>query len=127
MFFMTSNLLGLEKVVEVKWKLDTDQGEGYKDVNQGDFFLESSKLSELENSLKTFFAGKLRSNAEIFEFVLKEGFRATHAVKILKEWQARDLISVKEVSTGKPVRKSTFRLNYDGYKSPQKHLLVELT
>lgn len=29
LFFMTSNLLGFEKILEVKWKLDEDDGNGF--------------------------------------------------------------------------------------------------
>lgn len=127
MFFLTSNLRGLEKIIEVKWKLDNSQGEGFKGSKQGDFFLEANKLSELENTLKAFLTVQPRNNADIFEFVLKKGFKAKHAVKILKEWQTNNLLSVNEASTGNSARKGTFRLNYNDYNNIHKRLIFELS
>jgi len=128
LFFITSNLLGLEKIIEAKWKIDPERGEGFlQEVklseSQMPIFPEvektisNSRLTQLKSLLTDFITSKSNcSNCELYEYTLTKGFRPTHANQILTEWQNNKAISVLDIETNQPARKKSFYLNYDCYK-----------
>lgn len=113
MFFVTANLLGLEKILEVKWELDNQEGEGFSGtVQQQDVFLEAEKLSSLQKSLKEYLSSSSRTNIEVYNLILNNGFLPKHANKIFRDWQEEGALDVYDVLLDKPARKKTFKLNY---------------
>ena len=127
LFFMTSNLLGFEKILEVKWKLDEEDGNGFWLANvssQGtlfdDFFADQKKLYH-SNRLRGFLVDYLnipRDNGELSKFVLTKGYMYKHANQILKQLQDDGKLDVVSLETGKPVRKGSFYLSYDAVSAP---------
>lgn len=111
LFFVTSHIYGLEKILEVKWKLDDQQGSGFHNTSQVDMFLETQKIDELKERLKLYLQ-KRRNNNEIYEWTLKQGFMPKHANQILKEWQG----SKRLKTTPDTIRKGSFYINYDNHK-----------
>jgi len=125
MFFVTPSIKGLEKINEVKWSLDTQQGEE-SDLHQLDFFLESDKLSDLESNLHNFLAQSERTNDELYEFVLNLGFLPKHANGIFRNWQNDGVLQIYDLEKDKTARKRTFKLNYDSYKASRPQLRFSL-
>ncbi|MGH1462914.1 MAG: three-Cys-motif partner protein TcmP [Neptuniibacter sp.] len=117
MFFITSNLLGLEKIIEVKWGLDTQEGSGFSGTDQQDFFLETDIQDHLKNQLTVYLSDGEKTNIELYEFVLKSGFMAKHANAFFKGWQAEGRLRKFDLKKGKAAAKNTFKLTYDEYKT----------
>lgn len=112
LFFVTSNIYGLEKILEVKWKLDDQQGSGFHNTSQVDMFLETQKIDGLKEKLNIFLQ-EIRNNNEIYEWTLKQGFMPKHTNQILKELQNSKKLKITPDAT----RKGSFYINYDHYKN----------
>lgn len=112
LFFITAHIYGLEKIVEVKWKLDDQQGSGFNDSTQQDLFLENEKISELENNLKDYLETS-RNNNEIYEWTLKQGFSPKHTAKILTDFAKNKEIEVEYFLKAK----SGYHINHGNYKN----------
>lgn len=125
LFFMSSNILGFEKILETKWKLDEEHGGGFKlpeaigNLFTKEFALETknenaSKLKKiLEDALKT-----PKTNKDIYELVLRNEFLPKHANEVLKEIQELNpKFTVLDFNTGKEARKKSFYLSYKYYNS----------
>lgn len=128
LFFMTSNLLGFEKILEVKWTLDEEDGNGFvleKNSHQPtlfDDFFANQKKNEHSNKLRGLLMNYLkvvRENGELYKFVLKQGYLSRHATGILKQLQDEGRLEVIDIATGKPARKGSFYLKYDAVSNPQ--------
>lgn len=128
LFFMTSNLLGFEKILEVKWSLDEDNGNGFVLAKSSlqtslfDDFFTDQKKNEHSNRLRGYlmdFLKKPRTNGEIYKFVLKRGYLSKHATDILKQFQDEGRLEVIDIITKKPARKGAFYLRYEAVKNPQ--------
>lgn len=111
LFFMASHILGLQKTLEVKWKLDEQQGSGFNDTNQQDMFLEVEKTLELEKILKHYIQ-ESKNNNELYECTLKQGFLPKHTNEILKKLKQNNHIQV-EYFLGV---KRGYHINYKNYK-----------
>lgn len=122
LFFMTSNLLGLEKAVESLWELDNWNGKGFileEDKNMPRIFDEQifidNKHRENIEKLKTIILSALqeraRSNCEIYELTLINGFKPTHAREALTLLEQQNIIDVKKFG-GAERRKGAFYINY---------------
>jgi len=95
LFFICSNIYGLEKMLETKWALDAGQGKGFKQNEeplQPSMFEEEIKtfdvlqsISTLENIIfkEIIKNGKL-TNIELYELTLKNEFLPKHANSVLK-------------------------------------------
>ncbi len=128
LFFMTSNLLGFEKILEVKWDLDEEDGNGFvlsKVSTQpslfDDYFAEQKK-NEHSNRLGGYlmdFLKETRTNGDLYEFVLKKGYMSKHATDILKQLQDEGQLEVIDLTTGKPARKGAYYLKYEAVKKPK--------
>ncbi|MGH1450924.1 MAG: three-Cys-motif partner protein TcmP [Pseudomonadaceae bacterium] len=126
MFFLTSNLLGLEKINDVKWELDDQKGYEFTGSNQGDFFLERARLDSLYSDLETMISECTPDNIQIYEFVLRRGFRVTHATGALKKLCAEKKIHTIDARTGQAARKGTFKLNYVEFKTGKPSILFRI-
>lgn len=117
MFFISSNLLGLEKIVEVKWELDEQQGQGFTGDNQIDFFLETDRTSNLKDSILKKVRREETDNRGLYEFVLQNGFRPKHANEVLRQLCSEEKLQTIDAIANKSARKGSFKLNYKEYKS----------
>lgn len=128
LFFITSNLLGFEKILDVKWDLDEEDGNGFilaKESQQttlfDDFFANQKKV-EHSNKLKSLLLKYLkepRSNGELYKYVLKRGYLCRHATEVLKQFQEEGRLEVLDLTTGQSARKSAFYLNYEAVTNPR--------
>jgi three-Cys-motif partner protein len=116
LFFFSSHIKGFEKMLEAKWKIDTEQGKGWDyavDSQQGLFH--AQKINPLEEKLKVFLETGSKSNAEIYEFTLRNGFLPMHCVDVFSSWQKNDKLAV-ESTKGEKVRKGSFYIAYKYFR-----------
>ena len=130
LFFMTSNLLGFEKILEVKWKLDEEDGNGFvlakaPQYVQASLFEEDfaeEKRQQHSKKLRKYIEEYLQishNNGELYEFVMRKGYSKTHASAVLKQLQGEGLLDVVDIKTGSQVRKGSFYVNYEGVNNPK--------
>lgn len=95
LFFITSNIYGLEKMLEAKWKMDPIKGKGFdqkKNLFQTSLFSEEfeeqDKRKQLDYLAAIFLAeidkNKQLNNNDIYKLSLLNEFRPTHAVTVLQ-------------------------------------------
>jgi three-Cys-motif partner protein len=119
-FFISSNIYGLEKMLETKWKLDPGQGKGFKQDEeplQPSMFDEEIKtfdilqsISTLENIIYQEIAqnGTL-TNVELYDLTLKNEFLPKHANRVLK-----NLIKIHKI---KEINNSNgYKIDHSSYK-----------
>lgn len=127
LFFFTSHIYGFDRMLEAKWKIDEEDGRGWKyEVPNSLFGQVDVKPNTLrfERKLKEFLKTE-RTNGELYVFRLKHGHLAAHAYDILLRLQKENkLISLKK--DGSPARKSSFYLNYSDYKEDREKIRVKL-
>ena len=90
LFFLSNNIYGFQKILEVKWSLDKLQGRGYnllKPVGLFNDFFEAEQYQENSNKLKTLLVNYLKSgvknNVKLYSFILKNEFLPSHLAKLL--------------------------------------------
>jgi three-Cys-motif partner protein len=115
LFFFTPHILGFEKMLETKWKMDEQQGKGFR-LNSGeDFLFTEVEMSDYPNKLKNFIATNTKTNAELYLFGLKNGFLPKHTNQILKEWQNKNPKFKVYLSDKVEARKNSFYISYKNY------------
>lgn len=120
LFFFCSHIKGFEKMLEAKWEIDTEQGKGWSYSGNQPTLFHDQKTNELEDKLKVFLEDKNRSNGEVYEFTLRQGFLPKHTNEILYNWQKKDKIKVLTWQ-GENARKKSFYIAYNYFKNdPQK-------
>lgn len=123
MFSITPNLKGLEKIVEVKWALNDETGEGFelpKPVSLFDDEFKQKAKEDQFNKLKGLVVDFISSkdsvnNNELYEFTLKNMFLSKHCNDVLKHLQLNGKISVYDVEKDKEARKGAFYLSYKNF------------
>ncbi len=134
-FFITSNIYGLERMLQVKWAKDTSFGQGYRkeSAQKSLFEIEEKeeklnvKLGSLSKSINDFLQnGHLKNNIELYEFVLRMEFLPKHANEILRSWQKQKPF-VFDFTTNKLILKPrSFYLTYDEYKTQSPKVYFQL-
>ena len=131
LFFLTSHLYGLEKILEVKWDLNEINGSGFNlPTQQLDLFAELDAEAEqrkiitaFENELKEYLRQQ-RTNNDVYRYTLIHEFLPKHVNQILTQWQKENRLNVTDVKTNISARKKSFYISYDHYKntSPKVHI-----
>ncbi len=127
LFFFTSHIYGFDRMLDVKWQIDEEEGRGWR-FDSGDSLFDQIEVkantSRFERKLIDFLKVE-RTNAQLYEFRLHNGHLATHAYDILKKLQAEGkLLSVK--GDGTPARKSAFYLDYKNYRDEPNKIKIKL-
>lgn len=102
LFFITSNLYGLDKMVEAKWKLDPIKGKGFTQRKMPTLF--DSEFQEIDYKSQLEFLkkviidfiqkNKIIGSTDIYKLSLQHEFRPTHAKSVMDE-----LIKLKKIET----------------------------
>ncbi len=122
LFFISHHIYGFEQILDVKWKLDEDDGGGFKQpIVQPTFFDQEEKQNKknenylkLEKILKEFLKVP-RTNREVYEMILKNEFLPKHAAEIFRNWQGNSTFKVTIIDTEKPPRYGDFYINWEWY------------
>ncbi len=103
LFFFTGNILGFEKIIEAKWKMDPHRGRGHS-LNMATPLASEIELSAYPQELAKFIAGtKQCTNQNLYLFGLEKGFLPKHTNEVLDRWQKEERLRVLPLN-GKPVR-----------------------
>ncbi|MDR1897712.1 MAG: three-Cys-motif partner protein TcmP [Prevotellaceae bacterium] len=119
LFFMSSHILGFEKILEVKWQLDEDAGRGFKlPKQQDDLFAElfaeetRNKNADRLEKILLYNLKEPKDNRQIYEIVLGHEFLPKHATEIFEKWQSNNTrFKVLDIQTGRDARKKSFYLS----------------
>lgn len=122
MFFFSSHILGFEKMLEAKWKIDENEGKGWQPPAHDLFSTDNARgdTRRLEELLNQFLKPGSRSNYEIYEFTLRAGFLPKHAKEVLMTWQLEGRIACY-LDSGSLARKNSFYLSY----RPEKVVIIK--
>lgn len=121
LFFFTSNIYGLEKMLETKWEIDSEQGRIWRyGYERNSTMFSGSEILNFPEKLRKFIRSGKRYNRDVYNFVLHEGFLPKHANEILRDWQLKDNLNVFNFD-GSTGRKNAFYNTYQEYRDePQK-------
>ncbi|MFI5253768.1 MAG: three-Cys-motif partner protein TcmP [Bacteroidota bacterium] len=111
LFFFTASEKGFEKMLEVKWKIDQDRGEGFRFDRTVSLFSQIDNKNYREKLKKFIRDGSRKTNHEIYRFSLGNEFLPKHTNSILKEWQMEDNSFEVTDESGNPMRKGAFYLS----------------
>lgn len=124
LFFFTSHIRGFEKMMEAKWKIDEQEGRGFKLEKQGKLFT-FKELDDFPSVVKEFIKStKNCTNKDLYNFGLNHGYLPKHLRKILSQIQVDGLLNVSS-RDGKKIRKGTFCLGYNNH-SPYGKKIVSI-
>lgn len=134
LFFMTSNLLGFEKILE--WNLDEEDGNGFVLAKASPYVQMSlfeddfaeAKRQEHSKRLREAIVDYLkepRDNSQLYEFVLRKGYLKQHGNGILKQLQDEGRLEVVDTASGNAARKGSFYLTYEAAKTPKVRFILK--
>lgn len=90
LFFITSNIYGLEKMVEAKWKLDPIKGKGFSQKRAPSLFDNHFEVADhnreldfLKAQITTALKSRMLSNSDIYKLTLRNEFSPSHAKTVL--------------------------------------------
>jgi three-Cys-motif partner protein len=110
LFFFTHHIKGFETMLETKWELDDQSGRGFKLNAHPDLFLETES-TDYAGKLQDFISKTDRTNFEVYQFGLHNGFLPKHTKMIFSEWQKSNSYFRVYSSDGSLYRKGAFHLN----------------
>lgn len=125
LFFFSSHIRGFEKMLEAKWEIDTEQGKGWDYAGNQPSLFHEQKTNTLEEKLKDFLKGNKKSNGEVYEFTLRQGFLPKHTNEVFYNWQINDMIEVV-TPNGEKARKKAFYIAYNYYRDERKKVTFKL-
>ena len=129
LFFLSPNLLGYEKNLEVKWALDTEDGNGFNLPEPPSLFdvIDKAKAKDkMYERLRNYLLHYLklpRTNNDIYKYTLENEFLPSQAKQVLMKLQEEKRISVIKYKDKTTARKSAFYLSYHYYKEEPKVLI----
>ncbi len=103
LFFFTSHVRGFEKMLETKWDLDSERGQGYR-LQQGPQLFSAIEIAGYPAKLYDFIYASRRTNSDIYLFGLENGFLPTHSNRILQGWLETRLDFERLALDSKPLR-----------------------
>ncbi len=116
LFFFTSHIKGFEKMLESKWKIDTEQGKGWNYSGNQPSLFHQQKINPLSEKLEKYLKASNRTNGEVFEFTLRQGFLPKHTTEVFIDWQNTGKLDVI-LEDGKKARKKSFYISYKNYRN----------
>ena len=129
LFFMTSHLYGFDRILEVKWALDEDDGRGFRQTELVPSMpllaalakeeIRNEHFDRLEKILEASLRAGPKDNGAIYAIILQNEFRHAHGTEVFKRWQeTRPEFKVLDFNTKEPVSKGRFYINWDNCRKP---------
>jgi three-Cys-motif partner protein len=127
--FGSSSLYGLEKFLQVCWKVDGQTGEANYSIEDEGYWHGELSLFQEENSIKKIdlfkkellsFLNDMKTNNETYRFALLKGFPPSKANGILRELQTENAIETTTIPDHLPARKGSFYLGHANYTEAPK-------
>ena len=123
LFFISFHPYGYEKILEVKWLLDDDYGNGFRRPQEprlfDEFDKEESRLKNKETVKKIIWEAleRPKTNKELYLLLLENEFLPTHGNQVLKELQGEDKIEVYDLEKNKSARKGSFYIGWNYFNN----------
>ena len=119
LFFISSHILGFQKILEVKWFLDEESGRGFKIPQPQKSLFAEEIAEEIKNGnadrLEKLLLANLsepKTNRQILEITLKSEFLPKHTTEIFEKWQKNNIhFKVLDINTNKEARKNSFYIS----------------
>lgn len=124
LFFFTSHIYGFEKMLEAKWELDEEQGQGW-DYNPTLNLFQNSYKNVLEEKIIGLLKTEKVYNGDVYEFTVRNSFLPKHTFEILCNLQKTAKLEVR-TDRGEKVRKSSFYISYQNYRDHYKKVFFKL-
>ncbi|MFZ1290259.1 MAG: three-Cys-motif partner protein TcmP [Melioribacteraceae bacterium] len=124
LFFFTHHIRGFEKMLESKWKMDKQQGRGFRFNSDEDTFFSEVEMSDYVHKLKEFVSSNIKTNADLYLFGLENGFLPRDTNKVLKEWQNKYPNFKVYLQNKRETRKGSFYLGYEHHNSDPKKIVT---
>jgi three-Cys-motif partner protein len=115
LFFFTPHIKGFEKMLEAKWEIDTEQGKGWNYFGNQPSLFHETKTNPLEAKLLSFLESGSKTNEDIYEFTLRQGFLTKHTNEIFRNWQQIGKLEVL-LHNGQMARKRAFYISYNYFR-----------
>ncbi|MBU2537722.1 MAG: three-Cys-motif partner protein TcmP [Proteobacteria bacterium] len=116
LFFFTSNILGFEKMLEAKWKIDTENGKGFTISPQQSLFSGVQHSEYPQKLLKFIQNNESVTNKQVYLFGLENGYLPKHSNEVLKSMtQGANKLEVISLD-GEPAK--GFYISYKHYNDP---------
>ncbi|MDR2410335.1 MAG: hypothetical protein LBE13_19800 [Bacteroidales bacterium] len=133
LFFMSSHIFGFEKILEVKWQLDEETGRGFKIPSQQMGLFDAMFVEEAKNrnakklgEILLQALSESKTNRQIYEITLKNGFLPKHTTEIFEKWQSgNQKFKVYDIKTGNEARKKSFYISWNNYKEDKVKFIIE--
>lgn len=110
LFYFTSNRKGLQAMLETQWNQDPNAGTGHR-VEQTYTLFKPGVLANYPARLESFLANAIsRTNSELLEFGLDEGFLPKHTNEILKNLSDTGRLNTVALD-GEKIRKNAFYID----------------
>ena len=122
MFFFTSHVRGAEKLLEAKWKIDTDSGEGWDHKQIGGLFGSELKVGGLDQLLRSRQLSPLIAgctNIDLYDWTIQQGYLPKHTNEVLKSMVGEGL-SVTKFNSSELARRGSYYISYAHSKQPPK-------
>ncbi|NLV46855.1 MAG: three-Cys-motif partner protein TcmP [Candidatus Hydrogenedentes bacterium] len=123
--FGTSNLLGLDKFLQVCWNTDDVTGEANYNIDEEiihggqmsllDECAVSKKQDKFQKEMKVFIEQRQPDNRELYRYIIENGFLPKHANPMLKTMCEEGTLCVLEIDPEKEARKNAFYLGWPNY------------
>lgn len=118
LFFFSRHILGFEKMIEAKWKIDQESGTGWNYHMPSQHSLFDAQTENHLESLLINYLKPQRNNVEIYEFTLREGFLPKHTNQVLKELQKNNKINaINMKNPNERIKTGVFYISYEYYKN----------
>ena len=125
LFFFSSHIRGFEKMLEAKWKIDQEYGRGWEYSGNEPSLFHEQKTNKLEDLLILYLKESERSNGEVHEYTLRNGFLPTHATQVLTALAETKGFRISRGDGEKP-RKKAFYINYKSYKEEYGKIKIKM-
>lgn len=127
LFFLSTNLMGYEKVLEMKWKMIDACGFGFHlpaaQIGMFDELFRQERVEGLVEQFRVkmiaFMRAAARKNGEIYKFAVRNGFLPKHANDVLRQLQSEGRLDTIDMDTGEVIKtRNKFNVKYASVKNP---------
>lgn len=125
LLFFSSHIKGFEKMLEAKWEIDTEFGEGWHYSGNQLTLFSDYNTNPLEEAIIDFLNLGKKTNIDLYKFVLNQGFLPKHLNEILRKMQNIKTLSVTNLQ-GEKLRKGSFYINYEFFKKKEIKSIFEI-
>lgn len=125
LFFLSSSTFDFQEILKIKWKLIDQWGFGFHQNHEETLFDDHFKQERIKEYMENFFVKLIlfiengRTNNELYNFALKNGFRPQQIKDLLRKLQDEGQLEIIDIATGEEVMdRNKFYVDYNNRKKP---------